>query len=154
MNGGMTILLVDDEQTQRNILAGYLRKKGYTVLEAGTAEEGIDLVRSTPVEIVLSDSLPARSLKSIDDSFGLPGNLCRCESIPLTWVGACRLPRKNMSGRQASLPRLSSRDDLALRHFVSSITGNPSFPDPMIMTFVFGEFASFSVASTPFHRSS
>jgi DNA-binding response OmpR family regulator len=36
MNGGMTILLVDDEQTQRNILAGYLRKKGYTVLEAGT----------------------------------------------------------------------------------------------------------------------
>ncbi len=62
MSGGMTILLVDDEQAQRNILAGYLRKKGSTVLEAGTAVEGIDIVRSTPVEIVLSDlKMPGKS---------------------------------------------------------------------------------------------
>lgn len=35
-------------------------------------------------------------------------------------------------------------------YFVSRISGNPSFP-PTMITFVFGEFASFSVASIPFH---
>ena len=33
------------------------------------------------------------------------------------------------------------------------ITGNPFLPAPIITTFVFFEFASFSVASIPFHLS-
>lgn len=39
-------------------------------------------------------------------------------------------------------------------YLVSRITGRPSFPDPTMMTLVLGELASFSVASTPFHRRS
>ncbi len=39
-------------------------------------------------------------------------------------------------------------------YFVSRITGNPSLPAPTMITFVLAELASFSVASTPFHRRS
>ncbi len=49
------ILIIDDEQTQREVLTGYLRKKGYHILSADSGEEGIRLVRKNPVDIVLSD---------------------------------------------------------------------------------------------------
>lgn len=35
------ILLVDDEQSQRQLLAGFLSKKGYAVTEAGSGEEAL-----------------------------------------------------------------------------------------------------------------
>jgi hypothetical protein len=34
---------------------------------------------------------------------------------------------------------------------VFRMTGNPSFPEPTIITFEFGDSANFSVASMPFH---
>ena len=51
----LTILVVDDEQHQRNVLAGYLRKKKYVVFEASSAQEGIEHVKSEAVNIVLTD---------------------------------------------------------------------------------------------------
>jgi len=55
MKQGMTILLVDDEQAQRTILSGYLGKKGHTVIEAGSAAEGLKRVSAAPVDVVLTD---------------------------------------------------------------------------------------------------
>ncbi len=49
------ILIIDDEQTQREVLTGYLRKKGYHILSADSGEEGIKLVKQNAVDIVLSD---------------------------------------------------------------------------------------------------
>ncbi len=49
------ILIVDDEQTQREVLAGYLRKKGYHILSADSGDEGIKLVKQNAVDIILSD---------------------------------------------------------------------------------------------------
>jgi two-component system, NtrC family, response regulator AtoC len=49
------ILIIDDEQTQREVLTGYLKKKGYHILSAESGEEGIKLVKRLPVDIVLSD---------------------------------------------------------------------------------------------------
>jgi DNA-binding NtrC family response regulator len=51
----MTILLVDDEQSQRNILGGYLRKKNHLVCEASSVAEAITVAGTTPVEVVLTD---------------------------------------------------------------------------------------------------
>lgn len=51
----LNILIIDDEQTQRDVLTGYLEKKGYHLFSAASAEEGIKLVRDNPVDIVLSD---------------------------------------------------------------------------------------------------
>ncbi len=49
------ILIIDDEQTQRDILTGYLKKKGYHLLSAASGEEGIKLVKQNVVDIILSD---------------------------------------------------------------------------------------------------
>ncbi len=51
----LTIVVVDDEQHQRNVLAGYLRKKKYVVYEASSAHEAIEYVKSDSVDIVLTD---------------------------------------------------------------------------------------------------
>lgn len=50
-----TILVVDDEASQRVILVGYLIQKGYNVLEASSGSEGISKARDNIIDIVLSD---------------------------------------------------------------------------------------------------
>jgi two-component system NtrC family response regulator len=50
-----TILVVDDEEAQRTALAGFLRKKGYRTLEAGSGSDAVEAVRKEPVDLVLSD---------------------------------------------------------------------------------------------------
>jgi DNA-binding NtrC family response regulator len=62
MTDGMRILLVDDEQSQRTILGGYLRKNGHTVCEASSATDAIKRVGAEPVDVVLSDlKMPGKS---------------------------------------------------------------------------------------------
>lgn len=51
----LTILVVDDEADQRKILAGYLKKKGYNVIEAISAEQGIELANKNMVDLILTD---------------------------------------------------------------------------------------------------
>ena len=50
-----SILVIDDEETQRNVLKGYLEKKGYTIYSASSGKEGISLVHNKLVDIVISD---------------------------------------------------------------------------------------------------
>jgi two-component system NtrC family response regulator len=49
------ILIIDDEATQRDLLKGYLIKKGYTVYSASSGKEGIEIAGRNPVDIILSD---------------------------------------------------------------------------------------------------
>lgn len=51
----LTILIVDDEANQRNLLAGYLKKKGYNAIEASSAEQGIELANKNLVDLILTD---------------------------------------------------------------------------------------------------
>ncbi len=50
-----TILVTDDEKIQRESLAGFLRKKGYTVLTAHNFDEAYRQVREHPIDVVLTD---------------------------------------------------------------------------------------------------
>lgn len=50
-----SILIVDDEDTQRSILKGYLEKKNYRIYTASSGNEGIEMVRKNLIDIVLSD---------------------------------------------------------------------------------------------------
>lgn len=50
-----SILIVDDEDAQRNILKGYLEKKGYQIYSASSGTEGIKTVQNNLIDIVLSD---------------------------------------------------------------------------------------------------
>lgn len=51
----MQLLLVEDNQNQREILAGFLSKNGFDVLSAEDGEEGIRLFQENLVDIVITD---------------------------------------------------------------------------------------------------
>lgn len=50
-----TILIVEDEETQRSLLAGLLSKEGYTVEEAGDGTTALDLFRARTIDMALLD---------------------------------------------------------------------------------------------------
>jgi two-component system NtrC family response regulator len=55
------ILVVDDEERQRKVLAGFLRKRGFGVEEAGNAEGALRAVSFRTVDLVLTDlRMPGR----------------------------------------------------------------------------------------------
>jgi two-component system NtrC family response regulator len=49
------ILIVDDEDSQREMLAGYLSKKGYRIKTAGSGQEALDIYENESFEIALLD---------------------------------------------------------------------------------------------------
>ena len=49
------ILVIDDEASQRDILTGYLKKKDYKIYSASSGKEGIEIVKSNTIDIILSD---------------------------------------------------------------------------------------------------
>ncbi|MFZ1731782.1 MAG: sigma-54 dependent transcriptional regulator [Bacteroidota bacterium] len=49
------ILVVDDEEAQRASIAGFLRKKGFTLSEAASGNAAISHVRDNHVDLVLTD---------------------------------------------------------------------------------------------------
>lgn len=51
----MHILTVDDEQDQRDMLCGFLRRGGYTVLEADSGERALEVYKTQQVDVVLLD---------------------------------------------------------------------------------------------------
>ena len=50
-----TILILDDEKSQREILNGYLKKKGYRIFTASSGNEGLEIAKNNAVDIILSD---------------------------------------------------------------------------------------------------
>jgi two-component system nitrogen regulation response regulator NtrX len=52
---GETILIVDDEESVRNSLAGVMKDEGYEVVAAASGREGIDLLREAQPSIALLD---------------------------------------------------------------------------------------------------
>ncbi|HLS83981.1 MAG TPA: response regulator, partial [Arenimonas sp.] len=52
---GTRMLVVDDSATIVALLARMLRQNGYHVLEAGTAEEGIEIARTQLPELIFLD---------------------------------------------------------------------------------------------------
>ena len=49
------ILVIDDEAAQKDVLTGYLKKKGYKIFSASSGREGIEITGRNPVDIILSD---------------------------------------------------------------------------------------------------
>jgi two-component system NtrC family response regulator len=49
------VLVVDDEESQRSVLAGFLRKRGLQVSAAATAAEALEIARGSVLDLVLTD---------------------------------------------------------------------------------------------------
>jgi DNA-binding NtrC family response regulator len=50
-----TILVVDDEASQRRLLGGFLESRGFSTAEAASAEEALERIRRDPPDMVLLD---------------------------------------------------------------------------------------------------
>jgi CheY-like chemotaxis protein len=57
LDGPVTVLVVDDEPGVRTVASLSLRKRGFHVLEAGSGEQALDVVKNTqaPIDVMLSD---------------------------------------------------------------------------------------------------
>jgi CheY-like chemotaxis protein len=51
----VTILVVDDNSTNRKLVSDVLGFEGYRILQASDAESAHDLIRSTPPDLILMD---------------------------------------------------------------------------------------------------
>jgi two-component system, sensor histidine kinase and response regulator len=49
------ILVIDDENAYRQTMSNMLRQSGYSVLEAQSGEEGIEIAQNQPVDVIVSD---------------------------------------------------------------------------------------------------
>jgi DNA-binding NtrC family response regulator len=52
-----TVLIVDDEESVRNALRRLVEGEGHSVLEASEAAEALEILRSQPVHLVISDNM-------------------------------------------------------------------------------------------------
>jgi DNA-binding response OmpR family regulator len=50
-----TILIIDDEEPLRRLLAATLTAAGYTVYQAADGRQGLDLFHAAPADLVLTD---------------------------------------------------------------------------------------------------
>jgi DNA-binding response OmpR family regulator len=55
--GGTRVLVVDDEPTVREVVAGYLRRDGHTVSEAADGPAALALLESEPPDLVVLDMM-------------------------------------------------------------------------------------------------
>ena len=52
---GETILVIDDEEPQREAVGGYLRKRGFTVLQAENGRRGLEVLQGQAVDLIITD---------------------------------------------------------------------------------------------------
>ena len=58
----LSVLIVDDEASQMEVLSGYLQKKGYAVRQATSAAKAMEVITMSAVDIVLTDyKMPGRT---------------------------------------------------------------------------------------------
>ncbi len=50
-----TILVIDDEISQRDTMAGFIEKLGFNVLVASSGKEGLDIAREELIDLILTD---------------------------------------------------------------------------------------------------
>lgn len=55
MEGGATVLIVDDDEAILGMLSSFLRRQGYRVLSAGNPLKALELLEQETVQLVLTD---------------------------------------------------------------------------------------------------
>lgn len=124
------ILLVDDDALMRRSLAFNLERAGYTVATAGSAEDGLDVVRSNPPDLVVLDiGLPGmdglEALRHIRDLMGVPVILLTARRRELDEVLGLELGADDYITKPFDLDVLLAHLKAVLRR-----VGQPAVPAP------------------------
>lgn len=83
-----TILIIDDDPNNQRILSYTLRKAGFTVLLASNGQSGLDILRSSQVELAILDlSMPVMDGLSLLRLIRADQNLTSLPVIILTASG-------------------------------------------------------------------
>lgn len=81
-----TVLIIDDEQTLRGLLARIVQLEGFTVFQADTAKEGVRILGKETVQVVISDvKLP--DANGVELTSKIKGEFPAVEVIVLTAFG-------------------------------------------------------------------
>ena len=78
-----TILVVDDEQEMRNLIALHLQQSGFDVVQAENGNDAIKIVRSSNIDLVLLDVMMPNK-----DGFQVCQELREFTSIPIVFLTA------------------------------------------------------------------
>ena len=117
----LTVLLVDDEALVRQSLDAGLRLNGYEVLHAGDGDEALDVLSSTPVDVVVTDlAMPRR--EGLETIVEIRRRFPRVKVIALSGVfGSFYLGMARQLGADAALAK-PVRTEL-LRRTVNDVLG-------------------------------
>jgi len=119
----MKILLVEDNEMNRDMLSRRLERKGYEVVIAVNGQEGVDLVSSTRPDLILMDlSLPiidgweaTRRIKADPATASIPVIALTAHAMAEDRVKAMAAGCDDFDIKPVDLPRLLKKIDTLLR---------------------------------------
>ena len=108
------VLVVDDEASQRTVLAGFLRKRGMEVVAAGSVDEAIQVASTRTIDLVLTDlRMPGRDGLTLLDS--LRAINPEVPVILMTAFGTVAERGRRDEARRRRLPHQADRSGRARR---------------------------------------
>jgi two-component system, cell cycle response regulator DivK len=119
----MKILLVEDNEMNRDMLSRRLERKGYEVVIAVNGQEGVELVSSTRPDLILMDlSLPiidgweaTRRIKADPATAGIPVIALTAHAMAEDRAKAMAAGCDDFDIKPVDLPRLLEKIDTLLR---------------------------------------
>jgi two-component system, cell cycle response regulator DivK len=119
----MKILLVEDNEMNRDMLSRRLERKGYEVVIAVNGQEGVELVSSTRPDLILMDlSLPiidgweaTRRIKADPATASIPVIALTAHAMAEDRVKAMAAGCDDFDIKPVDLPRLLEKIDALLR---------------------------------------
>jgi two-component system, cell cycle response regulator DivK len=119
----MKILLVEDNEMNRDMLSRRLERKGYEVVIAVNGQEGVELVSSTRPDLILMDlSLPiidgweaTRRIKADPATASIPVIALTAHAMAEDRVKAMAAGCDDFDIKPVDLPRLLKKIDTLLR---------------------------------------
>lgn len=132
MNPTAKILVIDDEDSIRNILRMNLVPKGFVLEDAATAAEGIQKVAACKPNLIILDlGLPDKNglevLKEIRSWSKVPIIILTVSDDEVTKVNLLEAGADDYITKPFSIPELTARIQVALRHQQQEIETTPLF---------------------------